>query len=86
MPNGDDSEPPAVSSCDIIRITGKPENCDAAKQALIDNVPITIEVFHVHTLVYILHQLCFFVLHPLQAHFLFFISYRKENKKIVFIS
>lgn len=45
MPNGDDSEPPVVSSCDIIRITGKPENCEAAKQALIDNVPITIEVF-----------------------------------------
>lgn len=38
--NGD-TQPKA---CDIIRITGLPENCEAAKQALIDNIPITVEV------------------------------------------
>lgn len=38
--NGD-AQPKA---CDIIRITGLPENCEAAKQALIDNIPITVEV------------------------------------------
>lgn len=44
LPNGDSSEAPTVRPCDVIRITGKPENCEAAKQALIDNVPITIEM------------------------------------------
>jgi len=34
----------APKACDIIKITGKPENCEAAKQALLDNVPITIQV------------------------------------------
>ncbi|XP_023947643.1 vigilin [Bicyclus anynana] len=29
---------------DIIRITGRPENCEAAKKALLDQVPITIDV------------------------------------------
>lgn len=34
----------AVPVCDIIRITGKPENAAAAKEALLNLVPITIEV------------------------------------------
>ncbi|XP_070160748.1 vigilin [Polyergus mexicanus] len=33
-----------VLACDIIRITGQPENVAAAKQALLDLVPITIQV------------------------------------------
>lgn len=33
-----------VRCCDVIRITGKLENCQAASQALKDLVPITIEV------------------------------------------
>ncbi|CAH2073927.1 unnamed protein product, partial [Iphiclides podalirius] len=38
---------------DIIRITGRPENCEAAKKALLDQVPITIDVevpFELHRL------------------------------------
>ncbi|XP_012272523.1 vigilin [Orussus abietinus] len=43
--NGEGGEAPdAVSPCDVIRITGKPENAAAAKQALLDLVPIKIEV------------------------------------------
>nr|CAD7426159.1 unnamed protein product [Timema monikensis] len=33
-----------VRVCDVIRITGKKEKCEAAKQALLDLVPITMEV------------------------------------------
>lgn len=33
-----------VPACDVIRITGQPENAAAAKQALLDLVPITIQV------------------------------------------
>ncbi|KAI4494366.1 hypothetical protein M0802_009049 [Mischocyttarus mexicanus] len=40
--NGDLSE--EVLACDIIRITGQPDNVAAAKQALLDLVPITIEL------------------------------------------
>ncbi|XP_072749862.1 vigilin [Anoplolepis gracilipes] len=40
--NGETGE--IVLSCDIIRITGQPENVAAAKQALLDLVPITIQV------------------------------------------
>ncbi|GJQ75567.1 hypothetical protein Trydic_g17648 [Trypoxylus dichotomus] len=41
--NGDmNSEP--VRQCDVIRITGKADNCEKAKQALIDLIPITIDV------------------------------------------
>jgi predicted PilT family ATPase len=38
--NGDGANRP----CDIIRITGKKENCEEAKQALLDLMPVTIEV------------------------------------------
>ncbi|XP_054285585.1 LOW QUALITY PROTEIN: vigilin [Macrosteles quadrilineatus] len=34
----------APKLCDTIKITGKPENCEAAKQALLDNVPITVQM------------------------------------------
>lgn len=40
--NGEAGE--IVLACDIIRITGQPENVVAAKQALLDLVPITIQV------------------------------------------
>ena len=30
--------------CDVIRITGKQEKCEAAKRALLDLVPVTVEV------------------------------------------
>ncbi|KAL0268526.1 UNVERIFIED_CONTAM: hypothetical protein PYX00_010437 [Menopon gallinae] len=40
MVNGE--EP--VRPCDIIKITGKPENCKAAKEALLKLVPVTIEI------------------------------------------
>lgn len=40
--NGEVAE--TVPACDIIRITGQPDNVAAAKQALLDLVPITIEV------------------------------------------
>lgn len=43
--NGESGEhPEEVPACDIIRITGQPENVAAAKQALLDLVPITVEV------------------------------------------
>lgn len=41
--NGDVNADP-IRKCDIIRITGKEENCYGAKKALLDLVPITIEV------------------------------------------
>lgn len=37
--NGDSSQHPSPS--DIILITGKPEKCEAAKQALLDSIPVT---------------------------------------------
>ena len=37
-------EADSVRLCDVIRITGKEENCLKAKQALIDFIPITIDV------------------------------------------
>ncbi|KAG7307616.1 hypothetical protein JYU34_007838 [Plutella xylostella] len=40
--NGD--EPAESGPNDVIRITGRPENCEAAKKALLEQVPITIEV------------------------------------------
>lgn len=40
--NGDIGE--CIRQCDVIRITGKEENCLQAKQALLDLVPITINV------------------------------------------
>jgi len=40
--NGEGGE--TIPACDIIRITGQPENVAAAKQALLDLVPITIQV------------------------------------------
>ncbi|KAL0134248.1 hypothetical protein PUN28_001207 [Cardiocondyla obscurior] len=40
--NGEGVE--TIPTCDIIRITGQPENVAAAKQALLDLVPITIQV------------------------------------------
>ena len=49
--NGDEhhSAAPAIGDSpvnnDIIRITGRSDNCEAAKQALINLVPINIEVF-----------------------------------------
>lgn len=33
-----------IRQCDIIRITGRPEKCEDAKQALIDSIPITEEI------------------------------------------
>ncbi|XP_017771601.1 PREDICTED: vigilin [Nicrophorus vespilloides] len=45
--NGDCGEPEdavVVRQCDVIRITGKEENCRAARQALLDLRPITIDV------------------------------------------
>lgn len=42
--DGDNGELSDVLVCNIIRITGQPENVAAAKQALLDLVPITIEV------------------------------------------
>ncbi|KAJ9575749.1 hypothetical protein L9F63_007395, partial [Diploptera punctata] len=41
--NGDLEEHEPVRMCDVIRITGKPENCEAAKQSLLDLVPVTVE-------------------------------------------
>jgi hypothetical protein len=42
--NGDMEEHEAVRACDVIRITGKRENCEAAHKALLDLVPVTVEV------------------------------------------
>lgn len=42
--NGEDAQPVNGVSNDIIRITGRADNCEAAKQALINLVPINIEV------------------------------------------
>ncbi|XP_071446747.1 vigilin [Hetaerina americana] len=47
-------EPAGPRPCDIIRITGKKENCEAAKEALLALEPITIEVnvpFDYHRLI-----------------------------------
>jgi len=41
--NGDMNSDP-IRQCDVIRITGKEENCKSAKQALLDLQPITIDV------------------------------------------
>ncbi|KAL1494803.1 hypothetical protein ABEB36_010342 [Hypothenemus hampei] len=43
LTNGDVGSEP-IRQCDVIKITGKEENCLQAKQALFDSVPITIEV------------------------------------------
>ncbi|XP_055915832.1 vigilin isoform X1 [Eupeodes corollae] len=51
MFNGGDE---VVRHCDIIRITGRVEKCDAAKQALINLIPITEEIsvpFDLHRLI-----------------------------------
>ena len=47
--NGENGEATgdAVSPADIIRITGLPKNAEAAKQALLDLVPIEVEVNYV---------------------------------------
>lgn len=37
--NGD-----GIRMSDIIRVSGTPENCENAKQALLEQVPITLEV------------------------------------------
>ncbi|PSN46530.1 Vigilin [Blattella germanica] len=42
--NGELEDHEPVRMCDVIRITGKQENCELAKQALLDLVPITVEV------------------------------------------
>lgn len=43
--NGDVAEPDNTPRmCDIIRITGPVEKCEAAKQALLDLVPVTVEI------------------------------------------
>lgn len=39
--NGDGD---AVRNCDIIRITGSKEKCEAARQALLDLIPVTVEI------------------------------------------
>lgn len=39
--NGDGD---AVRNCDIIRITGPKEKCEAARQALLDLIPVTVEI------------------------------------------
>lgn len=44
QPNGNVEEHEPVRVCDVIRITGKRENCEAAHKALLDLVPITVEV------------------------------------------
>ena len=44
LQNGVDGVDGAVRVCDVIRITGKLENCQAASQALKDLVPIVEEV------------------------------------------
>ncbi|CAK1581897.1 unnamed protein product [Parnassius mnemosyne] len=47
----EDSSEPGLN--DIIKITGRPENCEAAKKALLEQVPITIDVevpFDLHRL------------------------------------
>lgn len=38
----DENRAPSVN--DIVTIFGKPENCESAKQILIDNIPKTIDV------------------------------------------
>lgn len=43
--NGEDPEAAeTIPACDIIRVTGQPDKAEAAKQALLGLVPITIEV------------------------------------------
>lgn len=44
--NGDDgsNDSGAIKACDIIRITGRKEKCEKAKQAIIDLIPITEEI------------------------------------------
>ncbi|XP_065200720.1 vigilin-like isoform X2 [Planococcus citri] len=42
--NGHADDKDQARPCDIVYITGKPENCESAKQSLLDIVPITIEL------------------------------------------
>jgi hypothetical protein len=44
QPNGNVEEHEPVRVCDVIRITGKRENCEAAQKALLDLKPVTVEV------------------------------------------
>ncbi|GBP31692.1 Vigilin [Eumeta japonica] len=44
IPVTNGEEPMQPSTNDVIRITGRPENCEAAKKALLEQVPITIDV------------------------------------------
>lgn len=39
--NPEEADPEKPKKCDIIIITGRIENCEAAKQALLDNVPVS---------------------------------------------
>lgn len=55
--NGENSEArEIVPACDIIRITGQPENVAAAKQALLDLVPITIQVSSYFRVVFVVRK------------------------------
>ncbi|KAK7600960.1 hypothetical protein V9T40_008401 [Parthenolecanium corni] len=45
--SGEEKEQP--KPCDIVHITGNPENCEAAKKSLLDIVPITLELEIPHT-------------------------------------
>ena len=39
---------------DIIHVTGRPENCERAKEALLDQVPVVVEVdipFEMHRII-----------------------------------
>ncbi|XP_065210627.1 vigilin-like isoform X2 [Planococcus citri] len=42
--NGHAEDKDQAKPCDIVYITGKPENCESAKQSLLDIVPITLEL------------------------------------------
>lgn len=49
--NGEGDQPQQVYQCDIIRITGRQENCEKARQALLDSMPVTEEInvaFNLH--------------------------------------
>ena len=43
--DGDEKEQP-VRACDIVQITGKAENCEVAKNMLLDTIPVTHEVYY----------------------------------------
>ena len=61
--NGEEAQPVNGVSNDIIRITGRSDNCEAAKQALVNLVPINIEASFINLNPFFVPRLLFMMNH-----------------------